>query len=286
MIIGVFALILMVIILYLTSAGKYDEFIRLLDNKEYKLKRLLPIGLYIMDGIRYRYKSQYDKLLLAKITEVYGVKNADFYLKMHWANKILIFILGLFVVALLGAGSGIDSIYIIYSLILFISIIFLHDRELDKKAKKRRLSIQLGFPDFLNKLALQVNAGLTIRKAWARIDEQNKKDSDFYKEVRTVIREINSGKPELKAYEDFARRCRTAEVARFTTVILQNITKGNGELVSILRVLSNESWEMRKNAARKLGEEASTKMVIPLMFMFIAVLAIMATPAILAISQI
>ena len=285
MIIGVFALILAIITLYLVSAGKYDDFIKPLDKREHILKRFLPIGFYIMDGIGYRYNSQYDKLLLMKIIEIHGAKNADYYLRIHWASKIVIFILGLFFAVLLGAGSGVDLAYIVFNLLFLSSIVFLHDRELDKKIRKRRLSIKLDFPDFLNKLALMVNAGLTIRRAWEKIEEENMKDSDFYKEVQIVIREIKSGKPELKAYEDFARRCRMPEIARFATVILQNIKKGNAELISILRVLSNDCWEIRKNAARKLGEEASTKMVIPLMFIFIAILIILATPAILAISQ-
>jgi tight adherence protein C len=285
MIIVMLALMIIVITLYLASAVKYDEFIKPLDKKEYILKRFLPIGFYIIDGIGYKYKYQYDKFLLNKITEIHGAKNADFYLKIHWSNKILIFIFGLFIIALIGVGSGVDRTYIIFSVLFLISIVILHDRELDKKIRRRRLSIQLDFPDFLNKLALMVNAGLTIRKAWEKIDRENVKDSDFYKEVKFVIIEIKSGKPELKAYEDFARRCRTAEVARFITVVLQNIKKGNAELVSILRILSNESWEIRKNTARKLGEEASTKMVIPLMLIFVAILVILATPAILAISQ-
>lgn len=292
MVIGVFVLLLAVIALYSISAGKYDAFIKPLDKKQYKLiKKFLPIGLYIMDRIRYKYATRYDKLLLVKITEIYGAKAAGYHLKIHWANKIVIFIFGLFAVAFIGSGinvdegSGIDFTYIVFSLFFLACIVFLHDRELEKRLKKRRLSIQMDFPGFLNKLTLLVNAGLTIRRAWEKIAEENNKDSDFYKEVGIVIGEINAGKPELKAYEDFARRCRMAEVARFITIILQNIRKGNDELVSILRVLSNESWEMRKNVAKKLGEEASTKMVIPLMLMFIAILIIVATPAILSISQ-
>ena len=147
------------------------------------------------------------------------------------------------------------------------------------------MSILKDFPDFVNKLALLINAGLTVRRAWEKIAEDRKNSSDFYREAALVMSEIKAGKPEIKAYEDFAKRCRVSEVARFVTVILQNIRKGNAELVYILRVISNECWEMRKNAAKRLGEEAAAKMVLPLMLMFIAILIILATPAILTISQ-
>ena len=39
---------------------------------------------------------------------------------------------------------------------------------------------------------------------------------------------------------------------------------------------------MRKNAAKRLGEEASTKLLFPMMLMFIAILLIVAMPAVLA----
>lgn len=273
------------IVIYLLSIGKYDELIRPLNKKEYTLKRLLPIGFYILEGIGYKFNSQYDKFLLSKIIEIYGAREATFYLLVHWSVKILYLNLGLFVISLVGLKGSIDLTYILFSLLFLIGIIFLHDKELDKRIERRRLSIQLGFPDFLNKLALMVNAGLTVRRAWDKIAAESSKDTEFNREVKIVAGEIRSGKPELKAYEDFARRCRTAEIARFITVLLQNVKKGNTELVSILRVLSNESWEMRKNTTKKLGEEASTKMIIPLMLIFTAILIILATPAILAISQ-
>lgn len=301
MLILFFSMLLAVSIFILLSAGKYDELAEYRDEKQNKLIRmLLPAGFYIMDLIGYTYATRYDKLCLTKITEIYGAKRAKFYLKIHWAGKIAVLILGIFAVLFIGIGmeispgavaggreggkGGIDTTFIVLSILLLAGIAFFHDKELEKRLKKRRLSIRMDFPGFLNKMALLVNAGLTVRKAWEKIAQENTRDSDFYKEVNIVIGEINGGKPELKAYEDFARRCRTAEVARFVTIILQNIRKGNEEMVSILRVLSNESWDMRKNIARKLGEEASTKMIIPLMLMFIAVLIIAASPAIMAIS--
>jgi tight adherence protein C len=84
-------------------------------------------------------------------------------------------------------------------------------------------------------------------------------------------------------YEDFARRCRTIEVSRFVSIIIQNIKKGNDELALILRVISNESLNTRKNIAKKLGEEASAKMIIPMMIMFLAIILIVSTPAVLSL---
>ncbi|HOJ09798.1 MAG TPA: type II secretion system F family protein [Clostridiales bacterium] len=280
---AILAYLTAILVLYILSKGKYDNLVESLDKKQFPLKNLLPIGLYIMDAIGCRYVSNYDRRLLVKISEIYGSKNSWHYLKIHWANKMVLFALGVFVILLIGLGTAIDMTYAVLSICFLAMIVILSDRELDSKLKRRHLSIQWDFPDFLNKLTLLVNAGLTTSRAWEKVIRENKKQSDLYREAEIVIAEINSGKSEIKAYEDFSRRCRTVEVARFVSIVIQNIRKGNSELASIFRVLSNECWEMRKNTAKKLGEEASTKMVIPMMFMLVAILLIVSTPAVLSI---
>ncbi len=54
-------------------------------------------------------------------------------------------------------------------------------------------------------------------------------------------------------------------------------------MVPVLRLQANECWLMRKNTAQRLGEEASTKLLLPMMLMLIAILLIVAAPAILAL---
>ena len=151
------------------------------------------------------------------------------------------------------------------------------------KSQERRQAIQLEFPDFVNKLTLLVNAGLTVtrreRLRWIPGRTPCTENS-------AAVQAVRSGISEYKAYEEFAKRCHVPAVTRFVTVVLQNIRKGNSELVPVLRLLADECWEMRKNAARKLGEEASTRLLLPMMLMFIAILLIVGMPAVLALRNI
>lgn len=50
-----------------------------------------------------------------------------------------------------------------------------------------------------------------------------------------------------------------------------------------LQAQSNECWEMRKSAARRLGEQASSKMMLPMAIMMLGIMMIVALPAILSI---
>lgn len=286
MIAGFTALMVILIVLYMLSQKKYEGFIKPLDKKQYPLKRILPIGLFLLDAVKYRFVSGYDRKLLSKIAEIYGLNRSQYYLRIHWANKILVLFLGLIFISFAGIGAGMDFGFAFFSVLLIVGIIFLVDKKLDEKVKKKRAMLRIDFPDFLNKLMLLINAGMTVSKAWEKIITDNKKDSALYEELSMVLKDIGSGKPEQAAYEDFAKKCRVPEITRFISVILQNQRKGNSELVSVLRVFANECWELRKNTAKRLGEEASTKMLLPIMLMFFAILLIVITPAVIAMTGI
>jgi len=269
--------------LYVVSAKKYENFIEPLDKKLYPMKKFIPMGLYILDISGYKFTTGYDKRLLVKICELSGVKFSQCYLRVHWANKIVYIMLSLLFIASIGAVSKLDGSYLLFSLSTIAGVFYFTDNEINERIKKRRMSIRLDFPEFINKLALLINAGMTISRAWEKIVIDNKKDGVLYEELSITLSDIRSGKPEQKAYEDFAKRCRSPEITRFVSVILQNLRKGNAEMVSILRVQANECWEIRKNTAKKLGEEASAKMLLPMMLMFLAILLIVGAPAVLAI---
>ena len=271
-----------ILVLFLLSSKKYSEFIEPLDSNEYKLKSFLPIGLYVVDLIKYSYGSNYDRKLMAKIIEIYGVKYSQYYLRIHWANKIVFVLMAAFFMSLFGLSGDTDMVYGIFVLVILVISFFVPDGELDNKIKKRRTSIQLDFPDFLNKLILLINAGMTVTRAWEKIVTDSKKNSVLYEELSLTIADIRGGKSEMHAYEDFAKRCKIPEITKFASVVVQNMKKGNSEMVSILRLQAAECWEMRKRAAKRLGEESATKLLFPMMLMLIAILIIAAAPAIFA----
>lgn len=276
-----FAVTCGLLVLYMFSKGKYDGLIKPLDEKQFPMKGFMPAALYLMDAFRFTYTSGYNRKLLAKTAELYGIAHSQYYLKVHWANKIAYMYLALLLIALIGIGADMDAGFAVFAISILAGIFYFSDRELDEKIKKRRISIRRDFPDFVNKLILLINAGLTVSKAWEKAVSDSKKDSLLYKELHAVLASIRAGKPEQQAYEDFARRCKVPEISRFVSVILQNLRKGNAEMVPVLRMYASECWEARKSLAKKLGEEASTKLLLPMILMFVAILLIVAAPAVL-----
>lgn len=283
MLVVFFSILLASAVIYAAVVGKYKEYIGPVDKKAIPLKQLLSIGLCILETFGFKYSTGYDRSLLTMLGELYGVRDARYYLTVHWANKLVLIVVSLLIVSFFGTQMPVGAGFAFFCILFIAGAFFLPDKELKERIKKRRTAIQLDFPDFVNKLTLLINAGMTISRAWEKTVLDSKKDTPLYEELRAALADIRAGKPEHRAYEDFAKRCRTPEITRFISVILQNIRKGGAEIVPILRVQANECWDMRKNAAKRLGEEASTKLLFPMMLMFLAILLIVAAPAALAL---
>ncbi|MFD1957348.1 type II secretion system F family protein [Paenibacillus thailandensis] len=157
--------------------------------------------------------------------------------------------------------------------------------EANRQVERRKQDILLELPEAISKLLLLVSAGETTLQAMARCLEG--KDADrhpLYKEWRTAVRSLETGDSFSTALERFNRSCAVQEVSIFTTVLLLNYRRGGEHFTLALRELSYTLWEKRKAVARSRGEEASSKLVFPLVGILLALMVLVAAPAVLLMS--
>lgn len=171
-------------------------------------------------------------------------------------------------------------------------------REPARQAERRRQHIVLALPDMLGKLMLLVGAGETVQRAVARCwngqagesertvpkgVRRNRKTPDrpLQEEWGRMVRALENGESFAAAVESFSRRCAVQEVSMFATVMLLHYRKGGDQFALALRELSYSLWEKRKATARMRGEEASSKLVIPLAVIFGLLMIAVAAPAVL-----
>lgn len=281
---------------FLKSRGVYEEYLESVDKKEYAFKDFIPIGLFINEKINiqkilpkslYKHFYKYESSIKGQIIELYGIKYVDYYLMIHNGNKIAVALTiaagSALLAVILGAQGDYDNcrMFLIASIAAFVGMQLIADKELRDKIEKRRISLQMEFPDFINKLTLLVNAGMTISKAWEKIVTDNKRNTPLYNEMTIALGEIRSGKPEAIAYEEFGRRCKVKEIIKFVSVIILNLKKGGAEVVPVLKAQGIECWEMRKNVAKRLGEEASSKLLLPMSIMLVGIMIIVILPAVM-----
>ena len=170
---------------------------------------------------------------------------------------------------------------------VLISVKPMEDKRKSAKQREERLSRE--YADIVSKLLLYIGAGLTARNAWARIytdhEEMNrgeKEGSPVMEEIRNMLRAMDGGMPEGRAYTEFGRSCGLRCYQRLASVLEQNRKNGSRDLRNLLRIEMEEAFEQRKNQALREGQQASTKLMLPLFISFGAVMLIIMAPALMS----
>ena len=65
-------------------------------------------------------------------------------------------------------------------------------------------------------------------------------------------------------------------------MLSQNLTKGSKGLSELLMREASLGMEERRNLARRMGEEAGVKLLLPMMLMLVLVMVILIVPSVLA----
>jgi tight adherence protein C len=153
--------------------------------------------------------------------------------------------------------------------------------DLHKKVRIREQNILLELPELLNSIVLLVGAGETVQRAIIRCVESHRGDANhpLYKELRIMTSEWEGGYSFQQAFENFSKRCAVQEVSLFTTTVLLNYRRGGADFMLSLRDLSRMLWDKRKAISRTRGEQASSKLVFPMVVIFLIVIVLVGTPA-------
>lgn len=256
------------------------------EEYQFKLPYLAPIGFFLADRLPFpgRFGGEYETRIRDKILDLYGFRQTGAVFRVHAAQRMVMVFVGICLGLTLLAGSRSLPGCILGLAAVVLSYLWA-DTQLEVKLRNKKRDILIDLPEFINTVTLLVNAGLPFTTAVKRIARGGEPDRPLARELKLLLAEIEAGKPANQAYEDFAHRCKVPEVTRFVSAVLQNLNRGNADLVHVLRVLSRDAWERRKDIARRQGEEASTKLVFPMVLVFIAIALIVLAPAVVTMSQ-
>ena len=173
---------------------------------------------------------------------------------------------------------------------------YMMDSRLREKTLSRSRQLAVDYPRLISRIVLYLGAGMSVRNIFFKCaseysgsrsgnGEQGKKSEKesggryLQEEILLVCNELNSGIPETEAYMHFGRRCRSRQYTKLCSLLVQNLRRGNDTLLEILQEEAENSFEERKNLARELGEEAGTKLLLPMMIMLGITMLIIIVPA-------
>ena len=163
----------------------------------------------------------------------------------------------------------------------------LQKQNIRKAEEERKKQMIEDYPEVISKLTLYLGAGMTVKKAWRKITEGYMKEKEdeneryVYEEMRQTCHEMDSGVTEAEGYENFGRRCDLQSYIRLGAQVSQNLRQGAEGLSELLKLESIQAFEERKARAKRLGEEAGTKLLLPMFLMLAVVLIIVIVPAFL-----
>lgn len=184
----------------------------------------------------------------------------------------------------------------LYRIILMLGIIaaaFVYAQQAvrdQQKEQKRKDDLLRQYPDMVSKLSLLLGAGMTFSAAWERIilnyqhqlNQHLTQPMEVYEQMLISYREMQDGIGEIQVYERFGERCGMPQYRKLTMLIIQNLRKGSSGLTQALEKEVTEAFALRKNNAKKAGEEAGTKILLPMMLMLCVVMVIILVPAFLS----
>lgn len=163
---------------------------------------------------------------------------------------------------------------------------FLGDRDLKKKLEERNRQLILDYPGLASRFALYLGAGMSVRNVFFRLGQEYEAeksgDGDLRyagEEILLICHELESGVSEKDVYEHWGKRCRLQQYVRLSSLLGQNLKKGNKALLSSLQEEAAAAAQSRRTTAKKLGEEAGTKLLLPMAMMLAVTMLIIIVPA-------
>ena len=144
------------------------------------------------------------------------------------------------------------------------------------RAERRLRQINLQLPYALDLLSMTMKAGATFYEAARTVVEENA-DEPLNQELGVVVREIEFGRSRQEALQHFADRIPLQSLNSIIAAVLQAEQLGT-PLAEVLELQANLLRMYRSMRAEKTLGEATVKLLVPSMLIFISVILIVFGP--------
>ncbi|KQY84273.1 type II secretion protein F [Paenibacillus sp. Root52] len=263
------------------TKGQTYRHLRKLDMEGLRFKQLHAPFLFLLDKFEVGRRLPVVMFRMQHaIQKMYGIQHSGEKTLLYSAEMLTYTWLMLLVGCLLSLIGDIGLGGLAGGIVLGALLPFALYKDLSSKVQRRDQDILVELPELLNRIVLLVGAGETVQRAIMHcVASQGERDHPLYNELRKTAHDLNNGYSFQQSFEQFSRRCGVQEVTIFTTTVLLNFRRGGGDFVLALRDLSHVLWEKRKAVSRAKGEQASSKLVFPMVLIFFTIVVMIGAPA-------
>lgn len=176
---------------------------------------------------------------------------------------------------------------IIFVIVLFCMVLSRAEKRIQEIKLSQFKRIQLMY--LITSFLLLFESGMTIRKSmnYALINRvQSIEDtSPLISVLKELINQLMQGVDLAIVMQCFNNVFSFTEGRRFSRLLLQNMKQGDHLLSEQVRQLSEDMWDERIRHARKESEKASSKLVLPMLLIFIVILLITIVPTLIEVKN-
>ncbi|WP_375409914.1 type II secretion system F family protein [uncultured Methylobacterium sp.] len=157
---------------------------------------------------------------------------------------------------------------------------------LSNRTSKRQTEVRAAWPDALDLALICVESGMSVEHAFRKVSAEIAIQSVVLAEELAVMTAELSYLPDRRiAYENLANRIGLDTIKAVTTALIQAERYGT-PVGQALRVLSQESRDMRMTEAEKKAAALPPKLTVPMIIFFLPVLfVVILTPAAIQIMR-
>ena len=182
-----------------------------------------------------------------------------------------------------------SKVPIIVVMLLFLLLFWYYKKFVVKRnqEKAREKEMMLDYGEIVSKLSLLMGAGMSSVSAFTKIASDYKVAINngngikryAYEEIVATTNRISTGMSEMESFSLFGKACRLHSYIKLSSLLIQNSRKGGEGFSQAIKYEATQGFIERKALAQRTGEEAGTKLLLPMGMMLCVVLVIIIVPA-------
>lgn len=179
--------------------------------------------------------------------------------------------------------TGYGALLLLVFLTIFLTM---HQYQSIKElAIKARISTTRDYPDIVHYITIYMGAGLSFSSAVSRISDDYQKGAYghgrryAYDQIVLMDRQMKMGTSQKEACLKWGNQFHNNMYQKLALLLVQSFSKGSKEANVLLEQARKDAFRQYIDQTRKQGEEASSKLLLPMMVLMMIVMCVILLPA-------
>ena len=276
--VGIGSVLAIMFLVQMVRGKKYDSMVENLDSNVFPLNSLYIVGVMWNQKKPFMLKGKNKAELESQASMLYSPQFAEYFAHMAWVQMLTLVHLFATVTFLL-AGIMYENAALMLLAGSFMCVLTatysLENMKNTLSARTKECDAQL--PEVVSTMAVLVNSGMVLREAWNMVAENGK--GALYLLMKNTSEDMRNGSSDTDAILQLGMASNSVEIKKFTSALVQSMEKGGAELSEFLARQSSELWNTKRQRMLQNGEKAATKLLLPIVLIFIGIIIIVMTAA-------